>query len=130
MENTHVASIVTDENAWKLMLWLVGILGTTTLSLFAWGIKKIYSELKAGKSQTVDLVQEIRGEMVDFTNELKYKFRTLNNYAKEHERTSILHSEKISNLNLQTQDYKKKTDEHSNILTRHETEIDFLKRKG
>ncbi len=129
MEQATASLIVTDDNAIKLAIFLFISLFSIISVLVGWFFKKIFSEIKSGRLESVELIKSARLESVELTNQLKYKFRALNSYAKEHDRRSIVHSEKISNLDRETQDYKKKTEEHAIVLARHDTEITNLKHR-
>lgn len=112
------SSIFTDENAIKFTVWLICGLGSIIIVLGGLLINRIFSEVKAS-----------RNERSEFTNALNHKFKALNAYVKGHDRTAIIHGEKITNLFNETQEYKKKTDQHAIILSKHESDIDNLKRK-
>ena len=114
-ETSH---ILNDERVITFFIWFVGILGAIILFLGGWALKKIFSEATAA-----------RIERSEFTNTLNHKFRALNAYAKAHDRTALLHNEKITTLIDDHRENKKKTDEHANILSSHDTEITNLKNR-
>lgn len=113
-ENNH---ILNDERVITFMIWFVGVLGAIITFLGGWALKKIFSESKAS-----------RIERSEFTNALNHKFRALNAYVRNQDRTSMLHTEKINTLIDDHREYKKKTDQHATILSRHDTEIINLKK--
>lgn len=109
-------AIVTDEHALNVMVWLICGLITIIGILAGFLVNKILSEVKAG-----------RLERTEFTNALNHKFRALNAYVRSQDRTAVVHSEKLSNLESEHQEYKKKTDQHAIQLSKHESEINSLK---
>lgn len=111
-----VNSFLTDENVLRFILFLFGLLGSAILILAGFFIKQIFKEVKAGRT-----------EREEFVNELRYKFRALNSYVKRHDTKSQLHDEKLSNLELNHQEFKKKIDYHADLLSRHDADISNLK---
>ncbi len=117
--------ILNDERVITFMIWFMGSLGAIITFLGGWALKKIFSESKASRSEA----EASRLERSEFTNALNHKFKALNSYVRTQERTSLLHNEKINNLIDDHREYKKKTDQHANILSRHDTDISNLKNK-
>lgn len=94
---TETNNIINDERVITFFLWFVGLLGAIITFLGGWMLKKIFSEARAA-----------RAERSEFTNALNHKFRALNAYARQHDRTALLHNEKINTLIDDHREYKKK----------------------
>ena len=101
-------SILTDSNAIKVALWIICLMGGAIVSLLTYLFAKILSEIKADKAAQAEEKKADRLAQEAFTNELKNKFRALNSYVRVHDRTSLIHGEKIHNLAIDHQEYKKK----------------------
>lgn len=117
--------ILNDERVITFFIWFVGVLGAIITFLGVWALKKIFAESRKSREEA----EASRIERSEFTNALNHKFRALNAYVKQHDRTAIKHKEQITNLIDEHREYKKKTDEHATAIARHEGEISILKNR-
>jgi thiaminase len=97
--------ILTDETIIATAGSIIVALGGIVVSLIVWIFNKVLKEIKDGNVK--------RDEAHDY---LKNKFRYLNNYARQTDKVQYMHNSQIMDLRKDTDNLKKRVDQHSNIL--------------
>jgi hypothetical protein len=124
------STLLTDERVIQITIWFIGLLGAGFVALFVYSVKKVLSELKAYRADSLLQRQE-------FNDELKNKFKSINFYMRQTDKLQVKHDKDLEILNDHAKEVKMKLNKqddkiyaHGEKLARHEIEIRNFKKTG
>lgn len=124
------STIITDERVIQFTIWLVCLLGTGLVALTIYIFKKVLSEIKSYRADSLLQRQE-------FNDELKHKFKSINFYMRQTDKLQVRHEQNIDTLIEHARETKyklikheDKINNHGEKLASHDIEIKNLKNKG
>lgn len=128
MDQQSSNTILTDDRVIAITITIITTMATLLLLLLKWAINKVMAEIKSYRTDSLK-------QNVEFTNELKNKYKALNYYMRQTDKLQIQHSEKLNVFHEHARETKEKLiahndklEKHSEQLYKHEMELQNLKK--
>ena len=116
-------TLLTNSVILSVIGFIIVALGSGLILCVVWIFNRVMKEIKSYRDESL-------AQRAEFTDALNNKFRSLNYYTRQTDKIQIQHEEKLNAFHDHAREVKAKLIEHGEILSKHDIEINNLKRVG